>query len=45
MLFSIVKDPDTSVINLNYDIDVINKWAHEWKSEFNPEPLKHTNEV
>ena len=39
MLFSILKDPDISANRLNHDIDVINRWAHQWKFEFNPDPL------
>ena len=45
MLFSIVKDPDISATDLNHDLDVINKWAHKWKLEFNHDPLKLTTEV
>ena len=45
MLFSIVKDPNISAIDLNHDLDVINKWAHQWKLEFNPDPLKQASEV
>ena len=45
MLFSIVKDPDISATDLNYDLDVINNWAHQWKFEFNPDPLKQATEV
>ena len=45
MLFSIVKDPNKSATDLNHDLDVINKWAHQWKFEFNPDPLKQATEV
>ena len=45
MLYSIVKDPNLSAIDLNHDLDVINKWAHQWKFEFNPDPLKQATEV
>ena len=44
--FPILKDPDISANHLNPDIDVINKWAHQWKFEFNSDPLiKQTNEI
>ena len=45
MLYSIVKDPNLSAIDLNHDLDVINKWAHQWKFEFNPDTLKQATEV
>ena len=45
MRFSIVKDPDISATDLNHDIAVINKWAHQWKLEFNPDPLQQATEV
>ena len=45
MLFSIVKDPAISATNLNHDLDIIQKWSHQWKMEFNPDPTKQANEV
>ena len=45
MLFSIVKDPTISANELNNDLDLIQKWAHQWKLEFNPDPTKQANEV
>ena len=45
MLFSIVKDPAISATNLNHDIDIIQKCAHQWKMEFNPDPTKQATEV
>ena len=45
MLFSIVKNPDLSAHSLNHDFEVIYNWAHQWKLEFNPDPLKQANEV
>ena len=45
MLFSIVNDLHISASELNYDLDVINKWAYQWKLEFNPDPLKQATEV
>ena len=40
MLFSIVKNPVTSANDLNHDLDMIYQWAHQWKMEFNPDPIK-----
>ena len=45
MLFSIVKDPQLTANDLNHDLDIISKWAHQWKLEFNPEPRKQAIEV
>ena len=45
MLFSIVKDPIVSANDLNYDLDIIYRWAHQWKMEFNPDPTKQATEV
>ena len=45
MLFSIVFDPVTSAISLNNDLSSIQKWAHQWKMEFNPDPTKQATEV
>ena len=45
MLFSIVKDSGISANELNHDIDIIHKWAHQWKLEFNPDPTKQATEV
>ena len=39
MLLSIVKDPGISAYELNHDLDIIHKWAHQWKLEFNPDPI------
>ena len=33
MLFSIVKDPYITANDLNHDLDIISKWAHQWKLE------------
>ena len=45
MLFSIIKDPSLSAANLNHDLDLICKWAYQWKLEFNPDPTKQATEV
>ena len=45
MLFSVVQDPYLSANDLNHDLDVISKWAHQWKLEFNPDPSKQAIEV
>ena len=45
MLFSIVKDPFITKNELNHDLDIINKWAYQWKLAFNPDPSKQAVEV
>ena len=45
MLFSIVKDPVSSASDLNHDLDMIYRWAHQWKMEFNPDPTKQASEI
>ena len=45
MLFSIVIDPGISAKELNHELDIIHKWAHQWKLEFNPDPTKQTTEI
>ena len=44
MLFSIVKDPIISTNDLNHDLSIIQKWAYQWKMEFNPDPTKQATE-
>lgn len=45
MLFSVVKDPLISALDLNHDLNIIYQWAHQWKMEFNPDPTKQATEV
>ena len=45
MLFYIVKDPALSANNLNYDLDIIQQWDHQWKMEFNHDPTKQATEL
>ena len=45
MLFSKVFDPATSANALNNDLLSIQKWAHQWKMEFNPDPTKQATEI
>ena len=45
LLFSKVKDFSLSFSNLNYDLETINQWAHQWKMPFNPDHNKQATEV
>ena len=44
-LFSIVQDPVVSARELQHDLNLINKWAHQWKMSFNPDPNKQAEEI
>ena len=44
-LFSIVKDQNTSAIELNHDLKLISQWAYQWKMSFNPDPTKQAVQV
>ena len=44
-IFSIVNDPIKTAENLNHDLNVISKWATQWKMSFNPDPDKPAEEV
>ena len=39
-LFSVVRDLNTSAIEINVDLKKIEAWVHQWKISFNPDPLK-----
>ena len=44
-LFSIVRDPLVSAVELNHDLALISNWAHQWKMSFNPDPTKQAEEI
>ena len=44
-IFSTVQDIKHSTDQLNRDLDLISKWAHQWTILFNPDPQKQTQEV
>ena len=45
VVFSIIKNPVISAGDLNHVLDIIYRWAHQWKMEFNPDPTKQATEV
>ena len=45
MLYSTVKNPITSADDLNHDLNLISKWAYQWKMVFNPDPTKQATEI
>ena len=44
-IFSIVRDPFKSAEDLNHDLSIISKWAHQWKMSFNPDQSKQAEEI
>ena len=44
-LFSIVKAPVTSADDLNQDLQLISRWALQWKMSFNPDSTKPAEEI
>ena len=44
-LFSKVLDVNKSVIELHADLEKINQWAYQWKTQFNPDLNKQANQV
>ena len=45
MIYSVVRDAQLSAVELNHDLKIISKWAHQWKMVFNPDPTKQATEV
>ena len=45
MIFSVVNDPVVSATELNHGLNLINKWAYQWKMVFNPDPSKQAVEI
>ena len=44
-LFTIVEDINSAAIDINHDLEIINKWAFDWKMSFNPDPRKQAVEL
>ena len=45
MLYLIVKNLTESAADLNHDLDLIQKWAFQWKMQFNPDPSKQATQI
>ena len=43
MLYLVVSDPQAS--DINHDLELINRWALQWKMAFNPDPNKQATEI
>ena len=44
-LFTIVQDSNTAASDMNHDLELVRKWAHNWRMSFNPDPMKHAVEL
>ena len=44
-LFTIVQDANTAASDMNHDLDLVRKWAHDWRMSFNPDPNKQAVEL
>ena len=44
-LCSVVHKPNECVAVLKYDLDIMKRWAHDWRVSFNPDPAKRAVEV
>ena len=45
LLFSKVNNSSLSISDINYDLETINKWAHQWKIPFNLDPNEQATKV
>ena len=44
-LFTVVQQPYTAAEDLNHDLELISKWAHDWRMSFNTDPQKQAVEL
>ena len=44
-LFSVVENINSTANDLNSDLIKISDWAFQWKTRFNPDPIKQAQEV
>ena len=44
-IFSVVRDPNLTAIQLNEDLKTIATWAYQWKMSFNPDLSKPAEEL
>ena len=45
LLFTVVEDSNAAANDMNYDLKLINQWAHSWRMSFNPDPQKQAVEL
>ena len=39
-LFTVVQEPNAAAEDMNHDLELISRWAHDWRMSFNPDPQK-----
>ena len=44
-LFTVVQDHNSAASDVNHDLSLIGKWAHDWRMSFNPDPQKQAVEL
>ena len=42
---SVVQDRNECAVDLNHDLNLIKRWAHDWRMSLNPDPSKQAVEV
>ena len=43
-LFTVVQDSNTAASDMNHDLELVRKWANDWRMSFNPDPTKQAVE-
>ena len=44
-LFTVVQEPNAAGEDMNHDLELISRWAHDWRMSFNPDPQKQAVEL
>ena len=44
-LFTVVQEPNAAAEDMNHDLELISRWAHDWRMSFNPDPQKQAVEL
>ena len=39
-LFTVIQEPNAATEDMNHNLQLISKWAHNWRMSFNPDPQK-----
>ena len=43
--FTVVQEPNAAAEDMNHDLELISRWAHDWRMSFNPDPQKQAVEL
>ena len=44
-LFTVVQEPNAAAEDMNHDLELISRLAHDWRMSFNPDPQKQAVEL